>query len=96
MSDKIKINLQIADSIYPVWIERSEEEMVRKAAKQVNNRLNKYQGRFPTVGPDRLLGMVAYEFSLENLKKEDRNDTIPYTEKIKELTEELEDYLKKE
>lgn len=96
MNDKIKVNLQIADNNYPVWIERSEEEMVRKAAKQVNFKLNKYRERFPTVGTDRLLGMIAYDFSLENLKLEERNDTMPYTEKVRELTAELEDYLKKE
>ncbi len=94
MSDKIRINLQIADNNYPLWIERDDEEMVRKAAKQVNMRLNKYRERFPTVGADRLLGMVAYDFSLENQKLEDRNDTMPYTEKVKELTEEIEDYLR--
>ena len=40
MNDKIKINLQIADSNYPLTINREEEQMVREAAKQVNIRLN--------------------------------------------------------
>ena len=40
MNDKIKINLQIADSNYPLTINREEEQMVREAAKQVNVRLN--------------------------------------------------------
>ena len=35
MNDKIKINLQIADSYYPLTINRDEEETVRVAAKQV-------------------------------------------------------------
>ena len=43
MNDKIKINLQIADSNYPLTINREEEQMVREAAKQVNIRLNKYR-----------------------------------------------------
>ena len=43
MSDKIKINLRIADSNYPLPINREEEEIVREAAKQVNIRLNKYR-----------------------------------------------------
>ena len=41
MNDKKKINLQIADSNYPLTINREEEQMVREAAKQVNVRLNK-------------------------------------------------------
>ena len=36
MNDKIKINLQIADSYYPITINRDEEELMREAAKQVN------------------------------------------------------------
>ena len=39
MNDKIKINLQIADSYYPITINRDEEELMREAAKQVNIKL---------------------------------------------------------
>lgn len=95
MDDQIKINLQIADNNYPLTIKRSDEEMVRKAAKQVNLKLNKYRERYPTLGLEKVLGMVAYDLSLEILKLEDKNDTVPYTEKMKELTEELEEYLER-
>ena len=40
--------------------------------------------------------MVAYQFALENLQLKDRNDTEPYTTKIKELTEVLETYFKEQ
>ena len=40
--------------------------------------------------------MVAYQLSLSNLRNEARNDTDPYTTKIKELTNLLEDYISKE
>ena len=33
MNDKIKINLQIADSNYPLTINREEEEMVRGSSQ---------------------------------------------------------------
>ncbi|MDL2299602.1 cell division protein ZapA [Bacteroides sp. OttesenSCG-928-E20] len=95
MDDQIKINLQIADNNYPLTIKRSDEEMVRKAAKQVNLKLNKYRVRYPTLGLEKVLGMVAYDLSLKILKLEDKNDTVPYTEKMKELTEELEEYLER-
>ena len=41
-----------------------------------------------------LLAMVTFQLSVENLKLEDKNDTSPFTEKIQELTDELESYLK--
>ena len=42
------------------------------------------------------IAMVAYQFSLERLQLMQRNDTSPYVEKVKELTELLEDYFKEE
>ena len=96
MNDKIKINLQIADSNYPLTINRQEEEMVREAAKQVNIRLNAYREYYKNLEPEKIIARVAYQFSLEKLQLMQRNDTTPYTEKVKELTELLEDYFQKE
>lgn len=96
MNDKIKINLQMAGASYPLTIPRTDEEIVREAAKQVDVRLNKYREYYPNVPPERLIAMVAYQFALENLRMKDRNDTAPYTAKIQELTEVLEDYFKEE
>lgn len=96
MNDKIKINLQIADSNYPLTISRDDEEMVREAAKQVNIRLNVYREHYRNVTPEKIIAMVAYQFALENLKLSQRNDTGPYTAKIEELTEMLEEYFRKE
>ena len=96
MNAKIKINLQIADSNYPLTINRQEEEMVREAAKQVNIRLNAYREYYKNLEPEKIIAMVAYQFSLEKLQLMQRNDTTPYTEKVKELTELLEDYFQKE
>ena len=96
MNDQIKINLQIADSNYPLTIHRQDEEMVREAAKQVNIRLNAYREYYKNLEPEKIIAMVAYQFSLEKLQLMQRNDTTPYTEKVKELTELLEDYFQKE
>jgi cell division protein ZapA len=101
MDDKIRkipINLQIAGTFYPLEINQDEEEMYREAAKQVNHKLNVYRGHFQNQGleSEKFIGMIAFAFSLETLRQKQRNDTVPYTEKIKELTEVLEDYFKKE
>ena len=72
------------------------EQMVREAAKQVNVRLNKYREVYKNLEPEKIIAMVAYQFSLERLQLMQRNDTSPYVEKVKELTELLEDYFKEE
>ncbi|MDR0658239.1 MAG: cell division protein ZapA [Mediterranea sp.] len=94
MDDKIKINLKIAEANYPLTISRDEEEIVREAAKRVDIRLNAYRAHYPSLNLEKVIAMVAYEFSLETLKQKQRNDTAPYTEKIEELTGILEDYFK--
>lgn len=96
MNDKIKINLLIADSYYPLTINREEEESVREAAKQVNIRLNTYREHYKTLSPEKILAMLAYQFSHENLMLRQRNDTQPYAAKIEELTEVLDQYLTNE
>ena len=96
MNDKIKINLLIADSYYPLTIDREEEESVREAAKQVNIRLNTYREHYKNLAPEKILAMVAYQFSKENLTLAQRNDTQPYAVKIEELTEVLDKHFKDE
>lgn len=84
----------MAGSTYPLTILREEEEMVREAAKQVDIRLNAYREHYQNVTPEKIIAMVAYQFTLENLKMKKRNDTRPYADKIEELTEVLETYFK--
>ncbi|KAA6321709.1 hypothetical protein EZS27_028674 [termite gut metagenome] len=92
----IKINLAMAGCTYPLTIKREEEEVIREAAKQVNLKLNMYRDKFPTLPLEKIITMVAYDFSLKNIHQEKRHDTKPYTEKIEELTKVLEDYFKEE
>lgn len=96
MDDKLSIKLMIADAYYPMKIDRDEEEIVRKAAIQINDKLNKYRTRFPNLPLEKYLVMIALDFANASLKSENRNDTSPYSEKLKELTKELEDYFRQE
>lgn len=94
--DKIRINLIMAGITYPLVIRRSDEEIYRKAAKEVETYINKYKEKYPKVANEMILAMVAYHFSLKSLLEEDRNDTKPFTDKIKELTDEMESYMNEE
>lgn len=104
MNDKIKINLQIADESFTMTINRDEEELFRKAAKQVNDRMNVYRSMYKPSGvpgtreyeQKDFLSMVAFDFACNNLKLENRNDTSPFTNKIEELTQDLEEHFRKE
>ena len=59
MNDKIEVDLPIADSNYPLTINREDEEMVREAAKQVDIRLNAYREHYQNVSLERIIARVV-------------------------------------
>ena len=79
MDDKFLIHVEIAGKSYGIRINRSEEQVAREAVRQIRKKMDQYRKKYSDV---------------ENLKLEDKNDTSPFTEKIQELTDELESFLK--
>ena len=92
--DKININLVMAGLTYPLTIRMCDEEIYRKAAKEVEIRINKYKEKYPKAAHEMVLTMVAYHFSLVSLMQNDKNDTKPFTDKIKELSDAIDRHLK--
>ncbi|MDR0429732.1 MAG: cell division protein ZapA [Tannerellaceae bacterium] len=94
--DKFLIHFKIAGKTYGLWINRKDEELTRGAAKQINDKMNQYRAVFSSEEVDvkDLLAMVTLQLSIENLRLEEKNDTAPYAEKVLQLTNELELYLK--
>ena len=90
MDDSLRIHLLIDNKRYPLHIKRDEELFYRNAAKQIDNKLNKYRSYYPDFSPARHWAMAALELAFENISMKDRNNTAPYQEKLKELTKEIE------
>ncbi|MDM8154271.1 cell division protein ZapA [Bacteroides gallinaceum] len=86
---KLKIHLRIDNGLYPLVIDREKEELYRKAAKQIDYKLNKYRSMYPEFSPTRHWAMAALELSFENVAMKDRNDTRPYAEKLKQLSDDI-------
>ena len=94
MDDKFPIHVEIAGKSYGIRINRSEEQVAREAVRQIRKKMDQYRKKYSDVDVKDLLAMVTFQLSVENLKLEDKNDTSPFTEKIQELTDELESFLK--
>ena len=90
MDDMMKIHLLIDNERYPMTIRREDEQLYRDAAKQIDNKLNKYRSYYPDFSPARHWAIAALELAFENISMKDRNNTAPYQEKLKELTKEIE------
>ncbi len=93
VSDKIVIHLLIGDNTYPFNIPREREEIFRKAAAQINNKLNKYKAVYPHQGNERYMSVALLDFAVRALQVEDENSTHPYNNLLAELTKEIEDVL---
>lgn len=96
MEDTFSINLTIADKRYPLRIRRSEEELVRAAAKLVNDWITQYRNRFKVdeAGLEfrDLLAMAACQIAIRALKAETNEDGKEYAKTIDQLDKELEDF----
>lgn len=84
MSEKLKIKLSIADRVYPLTIDPSQEEGLRKAAKNIEQLAKKFEQSYAVRDKQDVLAMCALQFAS---KIEQRG--IDQTENHQEATERL-------
>jgi cell division protein ZapA (FtsZ GTPase activity inhibitor) len=63
MSDKLKIKLSIADRLYPLTIDPSQEEGLRKAAKNIEQLAKKFEQNYAVRDKQDVLAMCALQFA---------------------------------
>lgn len=95
MDEQFLIHVEIGDKTYALRIKRSEEEVVREAAKQLRKKLLQYRQKFSQSELEikDLLAMVALQYAVQKLQLEDRDNVTPVMDKVEQLTSELEAYL---
>ena len=100
MPDEILIQLEVIPGgrKYPVIIHPDEEELIREATRQLREKFNAYKNTFSEakLSDKDILVMMAIDIATSHLKLEKKNDTVPFTTKIKQLNDELKDFLKEE
>lgn len=68
MSTTLSIKVTISGRTYPLTIERSEEEAIRKAADAINNNIKDLQSNYAVRDMQDLLAMTSLQFSTDLLK----------------------------
>jgi|694.fasta_scaffold62175_3 hypothetical protein len=66
----ININVMLAERLYPLSIEPSEEATVRQAAKMINDKIKSYQQLYAAKDKQDFLAMIALTFAVDNNKKD--------------------------
>jgi cell division protein ZapA len=62
---ELSIKVNIANRVYPLQVQRDEEEEVRKAATYINERLKELESSFAVKDKLDLLAMLALELTME-------------------------------
>ena len=76
---EISIKINIADRVYPLKVNMEEEEIIRRAAKLINDRIKEYQENYAVRDKQDLLSMCVLHYATSSLKA-DHKVTIEDTE----------------
>jgi len=93
MEEEFSINVTIADRRYPMRINRSEEEKIRKAAKIINERILQYQQRYSGKDNQDCLAMSALQFVIQIMDLMDQSNSDQSMKQIEEINKQLVTYL---
>ena len=95
VKDKLIIKLMIGNQMYPISVKREQEEIFRKAAKDINEKLQRYQTTYPNQGYEKYMSIALLDFAVKVLQLENNNETEPYNKTLEKLTLEIEQTLGK-
>lgn len=92
---QLSIKVNIAGRTYPLTIERSEEEMIRKAADNINASIKNLKENYAVKDMQDLIAMTALQLSTKSntISKEVEDDKV--ANELIALNKELSDFLEK-
>jgi cell division protein ZapA len=97
MDEKLKIKISIADRVYPLTVDMSQEEGLRSASKKIEAMIKQFEENYAVRDKQDVLAMCALQFASQ-LEQKQMDNAIDGTETIDKLTRInnlLEQYLSK-
>lgn len=91
--ETININLIIADRPYPLKIKISEEEDIRIAAKEINQKVKDFQKSYSAKDKQDYLAMCALMYGVESITN--KKQTASIDQEIDDEITKFEEFLKK-
>jgi cell division protein ZapA len=97
MSEKLKIKISIADRVYPLTVEISQEEGLRSASKKIDTMIKQFEENYAVRDKQDVLAMCALQFASQVEQKQLDNaiDGTETLERLKKINDLLFDYLEK-
>ena len=97
MDEKLKIKLSIADRVYPLTVEFSQEEGLRSASKKIDAMIKQFEENYAVRDKQDVLAMCALQFASQVEQKQVNNaiDGSETLERLKKINDVLFEYLEK-
>ena len=94
MDEKLKIKISIADRVYPLTVDPSQEEGLRTASKKIDKMIKQFEENYAVRDKQDVLAMCALQFASQVEQKQlDKSiDGTEALEKLKKLNDLLKDF----
>lgn len=93
MDNTLSINIKIDSRIYPLTVNRDDEERFRNAAKMVNEFIQAFRIEYPNKDPLDMVSMAAFQIAYRSLVMKEKADPSGLIIDLKDLRDDIIDFL---
>lgn len=95
MDEKLKIKISIADRVYPLTVDMSQEEGLRSASKKIDVMIKQFEENYSVRDKQDVLAMCALQFASQVEQKQIDNaiNGEETMDRIKKINDLLDQYL---
>jgi cell division protein ZapA len=95
MDEKLKIKISIAERVYPLTVELSQEEGLRSASKKIDAMIKQFEENYAVRDKQDVLAMCALQFATQTEQKQIDNsiDGAVTIERINNINALIDRYL---
>ena len=97
MDDELRIKISIADRVYPLTVDMSQEEGLRSASKKIDVMIKQFEENYAVRDKQDVLAMCALQFAsqLEQKQIDSSTDNVEANERLKKINDLIASYLDK-
>jgi cell division protein ZapA len=97
MDEKLKIKISIADRVYPLTVDPSQEEGLRSASKKIDAMIRQFEENYAVRDKQDVLAMCALQFAtqVEQKQIDKSTDLEDAFEKLRKMDEKAGELLSK-
>lgn len=84
MAEKVKLKVNIAGRHYPMTVNADEEEIIRKAGKEINDAIRDFEQRYDIRDKQDALAMCALQIVAKSMNQE-KSETVNENQLVERL-----------